>query len=77
MPIRPPQKTQIKAKAIARHELIDWLALWALSLGACAIGLSAIAYFTIGDKIGAALILGTTAAIIALVLAVSSPPAQD
>ena len=77
MPIRPPQKSRIKAKAVATDESIDWLALWALSLGACAIGLSAIAYFTIGDKIGAAFILAATAAIIALVLVVSRPPAHD
>ena len=74
---RPPQKSRITAKAVERHEPIDWLALWALSLGACAIGLAAIAYGTIGDKIGAASILAAAAAIIAVVLAASSPPTRE
>ena len=76
MLIRPPQKTRVRANVVERREVFDWLALWALSLGACAICLSAIAYFTIGDKMGAVFILAATAAIIALVLAVSSPPAR-
>ena len=74
MPARPPQKSRIAAKAVDRQAPIDWLALWALSLGACAIGLAAIAYGTIGDNVGAASILAATAAIIAVVLAVSKPP---
>jgi hypothetical protein len=77
MPIQPPQKSRIKAKAVAKDQPIDWLALWALSLGASAIGISAIAYFTAGDRLGAAFVLTGTAAIIALVLAFSSPPARE
>ena len=50
---------------------IDWFALWAISLGIAAVVLASIAYFTIGDKVGAAFILGGAAALIALLLTAS------
>src|SRR5262249_6892215 len=47
---------------------IDWLGLWALSLGLCAVVLAAIAQFMSEDRVGAAFILAGAAAIIALVV---------
>ena len=69
LPVKP------RAKAIRARdsvESIDWLALWAISLGICAVVLAAIAYFSIGDRIGSAFILVGTAALIALILNASA-----
>ena len=58
MPIPPPRKA--RAQAARKHKTIatiDWLGLWALSLGFCAIVLAGIADFMGEDKIGAAFIL--------------------
>lgn len=69
MPIPPPPKA--RAKAARKRELtttIDWLGLWALSLGFCAIILAGIADIMGGDNIGAVFILIGAAAIIALVV---------
>jgi len=71
-----PRKPKAKARAVEPIEQIDWLALWAISLGICAVILAAIAYFTVGDKVGAAFIMASVAAIIGLVLHVSESPAQ-
>ena len=60
MPIHLPPKVRAKAVAARRqaaNNSIDWLGLWALSLGFCAIVLAGIAYFMIGDNIGASGIL--------------------
>ena len=76
MPTHTPRKPQAKARAIDPVEHIDWLALWAISLGICAVVLAAIAYFTVGDKHGAATIMATVAGIIGAVLHMSGPPAQ-
>jgi hypothetical protein len=76
MPTNTPRKTQAKARAIDPLEQVDWLALWAISLGFCAMILAAIAYFTVGDKLGASTILASVAGIIGLVLHVSQPPGQ-
>jgi len=78
-----PNKLPIKARAKAIHARkpartreqsrpIDWLGLWAISLGVAASVLAWIAYFTIGDKIGAAFILAGTAALIGLMLGASA-----
>jgi len=74
MPTQSPRKPRPKAKAVDSAESIDWLALWALSLGVCAIVLAGIAYFSIGDKIGASFILTATAALMAAVLHAASAP---
>ena len=66
MPIHLPPKARVKAVTARRQAAIDWLGLWALSLGFCAIVLAGIAYFTIGDNIGASGILMGAAAIIAV-----------
>jgi len=47
---------------------IDWLAVWAISLGVCAIVMAATAFFAAADKIGTVFILIGAAALIALVL---------
>lgn len=61
-----------------RHavETIDWLALWTLSLGFCAVVLAGLVYFTDGDTTGAAAILFGTAIIIGIVLSVSKAPSD-
>ena len=64
MPLRTPQKPQAKARAVDPTGQIDWMALWAVSLGICAVMVAATAYFTIGDKLGAATILASVAGII-------------
>ncbi|HET9715136.1 MAG TPA: hypothetical protein VFP60_03025 [Pseudolabrys sp.] len=68
-----PRKTRAD---ILRHtreaaEAADWLGIWALSLGFCAINLAAIAYFAAKDSVGASFILVGAAAIIAVILRVS------
>ena len=77
MPTHTPRKPQAKARAVDPSEHIDWLALWAISLGLCAIVLAAIAYFTVGDKLGASTIMASVAGIIGAVLHASEPPGQQ
>jgi len=77
MPTRYPTKTRAKAKAVEAKQPIDWLALWALSLAFASIVLAAIAYFTIGDKLGASSILAAAAIIIGLALRASKPPGHE
>ena len=74
MPLRTPQKPQAKARAVDPTGQIDWVALWAVSLGICAVALAATAYFTIGDKFGAATILASVAGVIGAVLHFSEAP---
>jgi hypothetical protein len=69
-PLRP------RAKAIRREHAeteraetsIDWLALWAISIGISAAVIAAIAYFSAADRTGAAMVLAGAAALIAIVL---------
>ena len=71
MPVHLPPKVRDKTVAARRQaaiDSIDWLALWASSLGFCAIVLAGIAYFMIDDNIGASGILTGAAAIIAVVV---------
>jgi hypothetical protein len=67
------QTPESRAKAAAPAGEIDWLALWALSLGFCAVVLAGITFFTIGDKAGASFILAAAAGIIAAALRASPP----
>lgn len=67
MPI--PRRPKARADVVHTCKLepiktIDWLGLWALSLGFCAIVLAGIAYFLGGDNIGASFILIGAAGII-------------
>jgi hypothetical protein len=77
MPTRYPMKTRVKAETVEAQQPIDWLALWALSLAFASMVLAAIAYFSIGDKLGASAILAGAALIIGLALQASKPPAHD
>ncbi len=66
--VRPPKRDAIAT--------VDWLALWGLSLGFCAIVLAGIADFVGHDNLGAAFILVGTAGIIALILQAGTQPAD-
>jgi hypothetical protein len=71
MPIRLPPKSRAEVVRMRKQEAIqsiDWLGVWALSLGFCAIVLAAIAYFMGGDNIGASVILSGAAGIIGLIV---------
>jgi hypothetical protein len=74
MPILlPPKQTASRAKAVRARKretvpTIDWLGLWAISLGLCALVLAGIADVVGDDNIGAAFILIGTAAIIAVIV---------
>ena len=68
MPTNLPGK--VRAHVVPQRQAadVDWLALWTISLGVCAVVLAAMALFVAVDKIGAAFILIGTAALIAFVL---------
>jgi hypothetical protein len=71
MPVQLPPKVRAKALPVRKQaavDSVDWLGLWALSLGFCAIVLAGIAYFLNGDNGGASAILAGAAAIIAVVV---------
>ncbi len=71
MPNQRPLKP--RAKAIDQAETsVDWLALWAISLGVCAMVLSGTAFFVAFDKTGAVFILVGTAAMISIILKASA-----
>jgi hypothetical protein len=74
MPIPLPPKPRSRAARAGKDDTIaqiDWLGLWAISLGFCAIILAGIADFAGEDAEGAAFILIGAAAIISLVVAAS------
>ncbi len=67
------QPLKPRAKALHRAERsVDWLALWAISLGMCAMVFAGTAFFVAFDKTGAVLILVGTAAMISLILKASA-----
>ena len=76
MPIhlRPKARAKAKALPVRRPEppesldSLDWLGLWALSLGFCAIVLAGVAYFLNGDNTGASCILTGAAGLIAVIV---------
>jgi hypothetical protein len=74
MVVHLPPKPHAKAKALRPRKPVvtinpvDWLGLWALSLGVCAIILAGVVYVINGDNVGASWILAGTAAIIAFVV---------
>ena len=73
MPNKLPLK--LRAKAIRANdsiESIDWLALWAISLGVCAVVLAATALYAAADNIGATFILIGTATLVAMILKASA-----
>ncbi|HEY7231518.1 MAG TPA: hypothetical protein VH558_14225 [Pseudolabrys sp.] len=75
MPMPLPPKARAKTLPARKRDItdsIDWLGLWAISLGFCAINLAAIAYFQIGDNIGACFILAGAAALISGIICFGS-----
>jgi hypothetical protein len=77
MPIQLRSKARADTVRSRKHETIeaiDWLGLWGVSLGFCAIVLAGIADFVGHDNLGAAFILVGTAGIIALILQKGAEP---
>lgn len=71
MPVSLPTKARAQmARAREREpvQTVDWLGIWALSVGVCAVALAAVAYFMGGDNIGAALVLVSAVGLIGLFL---------
>lgn len=66
MPV--PLSEKPHSKAVRAEGTIDWLALWAVSMGLASVCFGAIAFFTVGDAIGACAVLLGGAALIALAL---------
>ena len=73
MPIRLPDKHRSEAKTIERIDSIDWLTLWAMSVGVSAIIMASVVDFVAEDRLGAALILIGAAAIMAVALRAAKP----
>lgn len=76
MPTLLPRKTPAKSKAKAATPVVDALGIWSLSMGFSAVAMAAIAYFTVGDKTGAAFVLVGAALVVAFMLRASVPPAD-
>ncbi len=77
MPIQLRPKARAETVHPRKHEAIeaiDWLALWGLSLGFCAIAIASIANFVGHDNLGAAFILAGAAGIVALILQAGTQP---
>jgi hypothetical protein len=74
-----PTKLPIKARAQEREssEAKNWLGLWAVSLGFCAIILAGTASLAAGDHVGAALILLGAATIIGLIVGGTAQSGRD
>jgi hypothetical protein len=78
MPIPlPPRANVVRARKHETFVKFDWLGVWALSLGFCAINLAGITYFLAGDNIGASLILVGVAVIIAVIVCLGGAPQES
>lgn len=82
MPIqlRPKPRARAQAARWPKIETItstDWLALWGLSIGFCAIVLAGVADLMAHDNIGATYILVGAAGIIALIVRAGFEPLSD
>ena len=82
MPIQLRPKPRARAEAARRPKLetitsFDWLALWGLSIGFCAIVLAGVADLMAHDNIGATYILVGAAGIIALIVRAGFEPLSD
>jgi hypothetical protein len=80
MPIQLRPKARAETVRPRKREAIatiDWLGLWGLSLGFCAVVLAGIADFVGHDNTGAAFILVGTAGIIALIITTGSDADSD
>jgi hypothetical protein len=65
---------QREARSTKAEDTIDWLALWALSVGFCGLVLAGTAFCCADDPVGASVILFGAASIIAVTLGVSTAP---
>ncbi|HEY6024937.1 MAG TPA: hypothetical protein VIV34_12270 [Pseudolabrys sp.] len=77
MPIQLRPKARAETARTRKPDAIaaiDWLGLWGLSLGFCAVVLAGIAYFMGHDNIGAAFILIGAAGILALIVRAGAEP---
>ncbi len=80
MPISLPPKSRadvVRARKDETFAQCDWLGVWALSLGFCAINLAGITYFLSGDNVGASFIPIGVAAIIAVILCLGREPQES
>lgn len=75
MPI--PLPTKPRSRAVPVEEPVDWLPVWAISMGLASIALAAVAFFSIADRIGASFVLTGGATLIALALYGSRPSARN
>jgi hypothetical protein len=72
MPNKLPLEPRAKViRARDSVESIDWLALWAISLGVCAVVLAATTFFVAADKTGSVFILVGVAVLISVILRAS------
>lgn len=79
MPIRLRPKVRVETVRPRKRDAIasiDWLGLWGLSLGFCALVLAGVAYFTARDNVGAAYILFGAAGIMAVIVYAGAGPAD-
>jgi hypothetical protein len=87
MPTRLPDKPRAKTipadkihpsnkRELHFVETIDWLALWALSIGFSAMVLAALVFYGGYDATGAAMVLAGAAGVMALALFVSAAPSD-
>jgi len=79
MPIqlRPKAKTRAETLRARKREgiaAVDWLGLWGLSVGVCAVVLAGVADFAGQDNVGASCILIGAASIIALIVCAGEQP---
>jgi hypothetical protein len=75
MPTQLPPKTRVRdarAREANTVESIDWLALWVLSISACAIFIAAFVFFSVGDASGASMVLFGAAGVTGVALYVDA-----
>jgi hypothetical protein len=74
--IRPDVFRRRAARETLAGDTVDWLALWALSIGFSALVLAGLTFFGGDDPTGASIILAGVAAVIAITLGVSKAPSD-
>ncbi len=77
MPIRLRPKVRAETVHPRKRDSIasiDWLGLWGLSVGFCALVLASVAFFTARDNVGASYILFGAAGIMALIVYAGAEP---
>jgi hypothetical protein len=76
MPIRLPEDRRAKTKTLKCIEALDWLTVWSISVGVCAMFLAGMVYLAEADHVGAAFIL-ISGAIVMAIASVGAPPRAD